>query len=92
MKVYAKLPGWFTVPTPLGSYNPDWAVLVQTEDGERLYFVVETKSSLYTDDLRLAENAKIHCGMVHFEALALGASPAKYIKAHNINDMLAYAE
>jgi type III restriction enzyme len=92
VKVYAKLPGWFTVPTPLGSYNPDWAVLVQTENEERLYFVVETKGSPYTDDLRLAENAKIHCGMAHFEALASGDSPAKYIRAHNIQDMLAYVK
>ena len=52
VKVYAKLPGWFTVPTPLGSYNPDWAVLVEIDGDERLYFVVETKPSLFTDDLR----------------------------------------
>ena len=47
VKVYAKLPGWFTVPTPLGSYNPDWAVVVDIEGEERLYFVVETKASLF---------------------------------------------
>jgi type III restriction enzyme len=47
IKVYAKLPGWFKVPTPLGSYNPDWAVLVEQDGNERLYFVVETKSSLF---------------------------------------------
>jgi type III restriction enzyme len=52
VKVYAKLPGWFKVPTPLGTYNPDWAVLVDKDGAERLYFVVETKSSLFTDDLR----------------------------------------
>lgn len=92
VKVYAKLSGWFTVPTPLGSYNPDWAVLVQTDDGERLYFVVETKGSLFADDLRQAENAKIHCGMAHFQALAVGASPAKYIWAHNVSDMLMHVE
>ena len=46
IKVYAKLPGWFRVPTPLGPYNPDWAVLVEKDGGERLYFVVETKSGL----------------------------------------------
>ena len=45
VKVYAKLPGWFKVPTPLGSYNPDWAVLVDSESGEKLYFVLETKGS-----------------------------------------------
>jgi type III restriction enzyme len=46
IKVYAKLPGWFKVPTPLGPYNPDWAVLVEKDGAERLYFVVETKSSV----------------------------------------------
>ena len=51
IKVYAKLPGWFRVPTPLGPYNPDWAVL-EKDGAERLYFVVETKSGLFKDDLR----------------------------------------
>ena len=46
VKVYAKLPWWFRVPTPLGSYNPDWAVLIEQDNGERLYFVVETKGQL----------------------------------------------
>ena len=54
IKVYAKLPGWFRVSTPLGPYNPDWAVLVEKDGAERLYFVVETKSSLFTDDLCVA--------------------------------------
>ena len=47
IKLYAKLPGWFKVPTPLGSYNPDWAVLVEEDGTQRLYFVVETKSSCF---------------------------------------------
>ena len=45
IKVYAKLPGWFKVPTPLGTYNPDWAVLVEIDSRGKLYFVVETKGS-----------------------------------------------
>ena len=45
VKVYAKLPGWFQVPTPLGPYNPDWAVLIENDDSERLYFVAETKGT-----------------------------------------------
>ena len=81
IKVYAKLPGWFKVPTPLGTYNPDWAVLVEEDGGERLYFVVETKSSLFTDDLRDKESAKIECGKAHFTALATGENPAKYLVA-----------
>ena len=91
IKVYAKLPGWFKVPTPLGSYNPDWAVLVEQDGNERLYFVVETKSSLFTDDLRDKESAKIECGKAHFQALAVGESPAQYVVARSISDVLASA-
>jgi type III restriction enzyme len=60
------------VLTPLGSYNPDWAVLVTTPDGDCLYFVVKTKSSLCDHDLRNSEAAKIECGRAHFKALAVG--------------------
>lgn len=88
IKVYAKLPRWFKVPTPLGSYNPDWAVLVEQDGAERLYFVVETKSSLFTDDLRYKESAKIKCGKAHFKTLAIGENPAQYLVANSINDLL----
>jgi type III restriction enzyme len=89
VKVYAKLPGWFKVPTPLGTYNPDWAVLVEKGGVERLYFVVETKSSLFTDDLRDKESAKIECGKAHFKALATGENPAQFVTARNIDDLMA---
>jgi len=89
VKVYAKLPGWFKVPTPLGTYNPDWAVLIEKDGAERLYFVVETKSSLFTDDLRDKESAKIACGKAHFKALATGDNPAEFITARNIDDLMA---
>jgi type III restriction enzyme len=88
IKVYAKLPGWFKVPTPLGSYNPDWAVLVEKDGAERLYFVVETKSGLFSDDLRSKERAKIECGKAHFTALADGEAPAQYVVARSIDDVL----
>ena len=89
VKVYAKLPGWFTVPTPLGDYNPDWAVLIDSDDGERLYFVVETKGSTLVDDLRGVEYAKIECGRAHFDALRVGESPARYDVATSVDDLLA---
>jgi type III restriction enzyme len=89
IKVYAKLPGWFKVPTPLGSYNPDWAVLLEKDGAERLYFVVETKSGLFTDDLRDKERAKIECGKAHFRALEAREAPAQYVVAKNIDDVLA---
>ena len=69
IKVYAKLPGWFKIETPLGSYNPDWAVLVNCDKQERLFFVIETKGSTLVDMLRPAERAKIDCGLEHFKAM-----------------------
>jgi type III restriction enzyme len=90
IKVYAKLPGWFKVPTPLGPYNPDWAVFVDKDGTERLYFVVETKSSLFTDDLRDKESAKIKCGEAHFAELATHNTPAaRFVKATKLDDVLA---
>ena len=89
IKLYAKLPGWFKVPTPLGSYNPDWAVLVEKDGVQRLYFVVETKGALMTDALRSDEAAKIACGREHFKALAVMENPARYEVARSLDDVLA---
>jgi type III restriction enzyme len=86
--LYAKLPGWFKVPTPLGPYNPDWAILFDQDGVQRLYFVVETKSSLFTDDLRSKEDAKIKCGEAHFAALGVGENPARYMVATTLGDVL----
>jgi type III restriction enzyme len=88
VKVYAKLPGWFKIETPLGSYNPDWAVLVERDGEERLYFVVETKGSLLTGDLRAAEQAKIDCGKAHFEALGTDVGFAKVHNLDALHDVL----
>ncbi|WP_424833822.1 hypothetical protein [Ruegeria sp.] len=90
VKVYAKLPPWFKVPTPLGTYNPDWAVLVEDDGQEKLYFVVETKGSGWWDDLRHKEGAKIKCGERHFAVLAEGDAPARYIKSTSVEDMLKH--
>jgi len=91
VNVYAKLPGWFKVPTPLGTYNPDWAVLVEDDGQEKLYFVVETKGSGWWDDLRHKEGAKIACGKEHFAVLAEGENPAKYIHATSVSDMMKHS-
>lgn len=71
---YFKLPGWFKIPTPLGNYNPDWAVVKQVQD--KVYFVAETKNTgkgiqagVDTDKLRENERLKIECGKQHFAAL-----------------------
>ena len=86
VKLYAKLPAWFKVPTPLGNYNPDWAVVVNADGTDRLYFVVETKSTLFDDALRDNEVAKIACGREHFATIAEGADAAKFVRATNVGD------
>lgn len=90
VKVYTKLPPWFKVPTPLGTYNPDWAVVVEDEGQEKLYLLVETKASCWWDDLRHKEGAKIACGKEHVAVLAVGKNPAKYIRAISVSDMMKY--
>ena len=93
VKVYAKLPAWFKVPTPLGSYNPDWAVVVKDDGDEKLYFVVETKGSTWWDDLRHLEGAKIKCGERHFDEIAKDTeNPARYIKSTDVEGMMGYVE
>ncbi|MDB5735347.1 MAG: type restriction protein res subunit [Alphaproteobacteria bacterium] len=67
VKLFVKLPSWFKIETPIGSYNPDWAFV--TERDERLYFVRETKGTLDSQDRRTKENQKILCGRRHFEVL-----------------------
>ena len=91
VKVYAKLPAWFKVPTPLGTYNPDWAVVVENDGEEKLYFVVETKGSTSRDDLRLLEAAKIECGEKHFAEVAkVTENPAEYIKSTDVDGVMKY--
>ncbi|WP_018617604.1 DEAD/DEAH box helicase family protein [Spirosoma luteum] len=64
VKFYFKLPRGFKIPTPIGNYVPDWAVLF--EGSQRIYFVAETKSTLDTQLLREIEKLKIDCGKAHF--------------------------
>ena len=91
VKVYAKLPAWFKVPTPLGAYNPDWAVVVEDGGEEKFYFVVETKGSAWWDDLRHLEGAKIKCGERYFEEIAADTeNPARYIKSTDVDAMMGH--
>jgi type III restriction enzyme len=64
VKFFFKLPNGFKVPTPLGNYIPDWAVVF--EEDKRIYFVVENKSTFDEQTRRLVENMKIECGEKHF--------------------------
>lgn len=85
VKVYAKLPGWFKVNTPLGSYNPDWAVLFDIDGQERLYFVVESKETHIEELLRKEAQGKIKCGRAHFEALG---ADTNYVVASNMDTLM----
>lgn len=67
IKLFIKLPAWFVVETPIGTYNPDWAIV--KEDDQKLYLIRETKSTHDLDKLLLSEANKIKCGQKHFEIL-----------------------
>ena len=70
VKLFVKMPDWFKIPTPLGTYNPDWAVVVEREGMRRLYFVVETKGTNALSEVPDDQAAKIKCGRKHFAALS----------------------
>lgn len=72
VKMFFKIPNRFKIETPIGTYNPDWAVYLTKNGEEKLYFVLETKGSTSFMDLRTREQLKIHCGKKHFEALDNG--------------------
>jgi type III restriction enzyme len=64
--VYAKLPRGFFIPTPVGNYNPDWAIAFQEGKVKHVYFVAETKGSMSSMDLRKIEESKIECARKFF--------------------------
>jgi len=70
VKFFLKLPNWFKVDTPLGPYNPDWAILVE-EETEKLYLVSETKGTTDEEKLKAEERGKVRCGRKHFEAISV---------------------
>jgi len=69
IKLFVKLPGWFEIDTPVGKYNPDWAIL--KHDGQALYLVRETKGTKDFLKLRTTEADKVRCGQKHFETLGV---------------------
>jgi len=69
IKYFVKLPAWFKVPTPIGNYNPDWAIL--KENGNIVYMLRETKSTKDKLKLRTSESDKIACGYQHFIAIGI---------------------
>ncbi|MGB3180306.1 MAG: hypothetical protein WBB45_02880 [Cyclobacteriaceae bacterium] len=67
VEFYFKLPSWFKIPTPIGNYNPDWALIFKDE--KKIYFVAETKSTKDLSKLRNDERLKIKCGEKHFAVI-----------------------
>jgi type III restriction enzyme len=72
VQVYAKLPRGFYIPTPVGDYNPDWAIVFKEGDVKHIYFIAETKGSMDSMELREVEKAKIECARKHFAKLNTG--------------------
>lgn len=67
--LYTKLPSSFKIDTPIGSYNPDWALVYRSGSGYKVYFVIETKGTLDKSGRNERENYKIDCAIKHFEAI-----------------------
>lgn len=72
VKMFFKIPDRFKIDTPIGTYNPDWAVLWEKNGEQKLYFVLETKGTESLFNLKTPEQLKIHCGKEHFKALGNG--------------------
>ena len=70
--VYVKLPDGFYISTPVGHYNPDWAIAFYEGKVKHIYFVAETKGSMNSMQLRMIEESKIHCAREHFKAISSG--------------------
>ena len=82
VRFFMKLPAWFTVDTPIGPYNPDWAIVF--EDSERVYLVRETKGSADLDELRGREETKVRCARQHFDAIGVD-----YAMASSVEEMIS---
>ena len=70
--VYVKLPDSFYIATPVGHYNPDWAIAFYEGTVKHIYFVAETKGAMSSMQLRMIEESKIHCAREHFKAISNG--------------------
>lgn len=68
--VYVKLPNSFYISTPVGKYNPDWAIAFHEGSVKHVYFIAETKGSMDSLELRTIEQSKIHCAKKHFKAIS----------------------
>jgi len=78
VKLFMKLPDKFKIQTPVGTYNPDWAIIKTVEGQDQIYMIRETKSTLDESKRRPSENAKIHAAKKHFEAIDINESTIDY--------------
>lgn len=78
--VYAKLPRGFLIPTPVGDYNPDWAISFRSGSVRHIYFVAETKGTMSSMKLREIEKTKIECARKFFDEISkrISADQVKY--------------
>lgn len=88
VKLFIKLPNWFKIITPIGSYNPDWAVVIEDKDQygtllQKLYLVRETKFFANINDIREEEKIKIRCAMEHFKTIG-----ADFKAINDIKDLI----
>lgn len=83
--VYAKLPSGFKIPTPVGNYNPDWAIVFDTPEFKYVYFIAETKGTMESMQLKEIETRKINYAKKHFESL--GNADIKYDVISNYQEL-----
>lgn len=88
--VYAKLPSGFKIPTPVGNYNPDWAIVLDNPSFKYIYFIAETKGDLSSLQLRDVEKAKIECAKKHFALLS--THDVKYGAVASYQDLIDLLE
>lgn len=78
VKLFMKLPDKFKIDTPVGNYNPDWAIIKQVDGKDHIYMIRETKSTLDESKRRPTENAKIKAAKKHFDAIGIKADSVDY--------------
>ena len=86
VEVYVKLPRGFYISTPIGKYNPDWAIVFHEGEVKNIYFIAETKGSMDSMQLRLIENNKIECAREHFNAIS--KDNLRYDVIHNYQELM----
>ena len=84
--IYVKLPKGFYISTPVGKYNPDWAIAFHEGQVKHIYFIAETKGSMSSMQLRDIEKAKIHCAREHFKVIS--SDKVKYDVIDNYSSLM----